>query len=124
MQSTLRPTFTSSAICKVAHTVVKKPFVGLGNPLDHKIRNSTTLLGPHTVRGRRVMSAAGDQSWVAQDERRMLHAVYRVGNMDAYIKYMQDCFGMKLLRYRDIKEEKYTNAFLGYKSELTNFCLE
>lgn len=70
------------------------------------------------------MSASEDQSWIAQDERRMLHAVYRVGNMDAYIKYMQDCFGMKLLRYRDIKEEKYTNAFLGYKSELTNFCLE
>lgn len=64
------------------------------------------------------------QDWLHQDERRMLHAVYRVGNMDEYIKYMQDCFGMKLLRYRDIKEEKYTNAFLGYGSELTNFCLE
>jgi lactoylglutathione lyase len=54
----------------------------------------------------------------------MLHAVYRVGNMDDYVKYMQDCFGMKLLRYRDIPEEKYTNAFLGYKPEETNFCLE
>jgi lactoylglutathione lyase len=54
----------------------------------------------------------------------MLHAVYRVGDMDKYIKYMQDCFGMKLLRYRDMKEDKYINAFLGYGSEKTNFALE
>ena len=54
----------------------------------------------------------------------MLHAVYRVGNMDEYIAYMKATFGMKLLRYRDIPEEKYTNAFLGYGPEATNFCLE
>jgi lactoylglutathione lyase len=72
-----------------------------------------------------AMSAAGAEgNWATQDERRMLHAVYRVGNMDEYIKYMQDCFGMKVLRYRDIKEEKYTNAFLGYGPETTNFCME
>lgn len=64
------------------------------------------------------------EQWAAQDTRRMLHAVYRVGDMDKYIKYMQDCFGMKLLRYRDMKEDKYINAFLGYGSEKTNFALE
>ena len=31
---------------------------------------------------------------------------------------------MKLLRKRDIPEEKYTNAFLGYGPEETNFAIE
>lgn len=31
---------------------------------------------------------------------------------------------MKLLRKRDIPEEKYTNAFLGYGPEETNFAVE
>jgi lactoylglutathione lyase len=31
---------------------------------------------------------------------------------------------MKLLRKRDIPEEKYTNAFLGYGPEDTNFVVE
>ncbi|KAK9824398.1 hypothetical protein WJX72_010013 [[Myrmecia] bisecta] len=54
----------------------------------------------------------------------MLHAVYRVGDMDATIDYYKKQFGMKQLRYRDIPEEKYTNAFLGFGSEKTNFALE
>jgi lactoylglutathione lyase len=69
-----------------------------------------------------VNASAAD--WAKQDERRMLHAVYRVGNMDEYIKYMKDCFGMQLLRYRDIPDEKYTNAFLGFGPETTNFAIE
>ena len=31
---------------------------------------------------------------------------------------------MKVLRMRDIPDEKYTNAFLGYGPEETNFVLE
>lgn len=69
-----------------------------------------------------VNASAAD--WAKQDERRMLHAVYRVGNMDEYIKYMQDCFGMQLLRYRDIPDEKYSNAFLGFGPETTHFAIE
>ena len=34
----------------------------------------------------------------------MLHAVYRVGDMDDSIAYYRDTLGMKLLRFRDIKE--------------------
>ena len=41
-----------------------------------------------------------------QDSRRMLHAVYRVGDMDDSIAYYRDTLGMKLLRFRDIKEVK------------------
>jgi len=66
--------------------------------------------------------AASD--WVKEDTRRLLHVVYRVGDMDATIDYYKKCFGMQLLRYRDIKEEKYTNAFLGYGNERTHFVTE
>ena len=48
--------------------------------------------------------AAPGSDWLAQDERRMLHAVYRVGDMDATIAFYKDCLGMQLLRYRDIPE--------------------
>jgi lactoylglutathione lyase len=58
------------------------------------------------------------------DNRRMLHVVYRVGDLDKTIKFYTECLGMKLLRKRDIPEEKYTNAFLGYGPEDTNFVVE
>jgi len=109
------------------------------------------------------------EQWVKDDERRMLHAVYRVGDMDATIEYYKKALGMQarwagapagrqkrdkewvvvaharvprmpcctlppeqlnpspltqLLRYRDIPDEKYTNAFLGYGSERSHFALE
>lgn len=38
--------------------------------------------------------------------------------------YMQDNMGMQLLRYRDIPEGKYSNAFLGYGDEREQFVLE
>lgn len=66
--------------------------------------------------------AAAD--WLQEDSRRLLHAVYRVGDMDATVEYYKKCFGMQLLRYRDVKEEKYINAFLGYGPETSHFVLE
>ncbi|KAG9132090.1 hypothetical protein Leryth_023699 [Lithospermum erythrorhizon] len=62
--------------------------------------------------------------WPKHDKRRMLHAVYRVGNLDRTIKFYTECFGMKLLRQRDIPEEKYSNAFLGFGSEESHFVVE
>lgn len=62
--------------------------------------------------------------WATQDTRRMLHAVYRVGDMENYINYMKNCFGMQLLRYRDVPEGKYSNAFLGFGPEQTHFAIE
>ncbi len=108
-------------LMKSVSTICKQSFV--------KRVLATTTRSPRISSSCRKFSlinamSSGSDEWIAQDERRMLHAVYRVGDMDKYISYMQECFGMKLLRYRDIKEEKYTNAFLGYKSELTNFCME
>lgn len=54
----------------------------------------------------------------------MLHAVYRVADMDKTIEYYEKHFGLKKVRYRDIPEEKYTNAFLAAGPEDKNFALE
>jgi lactoylglutathione lyase len=64
------------------------------------------------------------EDFTKKDNRRMLHVVYRVGDIDKTIKFYTECLGMKLLRQRVIPEEKYTNAFLGYGSEDTNFSVE
>lgn len=63
-------------------------------------------------------------TWARGDNRRLLHVVYRVGDIDKTIKFYTECLGMKLLRKRDIPEEKYTNAFLGYGPEDANFVVE
>ncbi|XP_057764906.1 lactoylglutathione lyase GLX1 isoform X1 [Salvia miltiorrhiza] len=62
--------------------------------------------------------------WPKKDKRRFLHAVYRVGDLDRTIKFYTECFGMKLLRKRDIPEEKYANAFLGFGPEDSQFVVE
>lgn len=64
------------------------------------------------------------QEWAKKDKRRLLHVVYRVGDLDKTIKFYTECLGMKLLRKRDIPEERYTNAFLGFGPEETNFVVE
>ncbi|XP_042375249.1 lactoylglutathione lyase GLX1-like [Zingiber officinale] len=62
--------------------------------------------------------------WAQKDKRRFLHAVYRVGNLDRTIEFYTECLGMKLLRKRDIPEEKYSNAFLGFGPEDSHFVVE
>ncbi|KAL2495401.1 glyoxalase I-like protein [Forsythia ovata] len=62
--------------------------------------------------------------WPKKDKHRFLHAVYRVGDLDRTIKFYTECLGMKLLRKRDIPEEKYSNAFLGFGPEETHFAVE
>ena len=59
-----------------------------------------------------------------KDNRRLLHVVYRVGNLEKTIKFYTEVLGMKLLRQRDIPDEKYTNAFLGFGPEESNFVVE
>ncbi|XP_024985665.1 probable lactoylglutathione lyase, chloroplastic [Cynara cardunculus var. scolymus] len=62
--------------------------------------------------------------WLRKDKRRMLHVVYRVGDLEKTIKFYTECLGMKLLRQRNIPEERYANAFLGYGPEESNFVIE
>uniref|UniRef100_A0A0A0LHW7 Lactoylglutathione lyase n=1 Tax=Cucumis sativus TaxID=3659 RepID=A0A0A0LHW7_CUCSA len=82
-----------------------------------------------TVAGNAAQASTSSSSenlldWVKQDKRRMLHVVYRVGDLDKTIKFYTECLGMKLLRKRDIPEEKYTNAFLGFGPEDSHFVIE
>ncbi|KAM3282151.1 lactoylglutathione lyase GLX1 isoform X1 [Capsicum chacoense] len=71
-----------------------------------------------------ALSDENASDWIKKDKRRMLHVVYRVGNLDKTIKFYSECLGMKLLRKRDIPEERYSNAFLGYGPEESNFAVE
>ncbi|KAK1285870.1 putative lactoylglutathione lyase, chloroplast [Acorus calamus] len=71
-----------------------------------------------------AVTQEGALEWVKKDNRRLLHVVYRVGDMDKTIKFYTECLGMKLLRKRDIPEERYTNAFLGYGPEDSQFVVE
>ena len=52
------------------------------------------------------MAAASEdlKQWPQKDTRRFLHAVYRVGDLDATIEYYKKHFGMKQLRYRDVPD--------------------
>lgn len=62
--------------------------------------------------------------WAKKDKRRFLHVVYRVGDLDRTIKFYTECLGMQLLRKRDVPEEKYSNAFLGFGPEESHFVVE
>ncbi|KAK1439456.1 hypothetical protein QVD17_05274 [Tagetes erecta] len=62
--------------------------------------------------------------WSTKDKRKMLHVVYRVGDLEKTIKFYTECLGMKVLRQRNIPEERYANAFVGYGPEETNFVIE
>ncbi|KAI7741193.1 hypothetical protein M8C21_005269, partial [Ambrosia artemisiifolia] len=62
--------------------------------------------------------------WSTKDNRKMLHVVYRVADLDKTIKFYTQCLGMKVLRQRNIPEERYANAFLGYGPEHTHFVIE
>jgi lactoylglutathione lyase len=44
--------------------------------------------------------------------------------LQKYTDFATKQLGMKLLRSRDIPEEKYSNAFFGYGPETTNFASE
>ncbi|CAM6094596.1 unnamed protein product [Calypogeia fissa] len=72
------------------------------------------------------MAAAAESlvEFSKKDKRRLLHVVYRVGNLERTIQFYTEVLGMKLLRKRDIPQEKYTNAFLGYGPEDTHFLVE
>ncbi len=44
------------------------------------------------------MASPSPSSWPKEDKRRNLHAVYRVGDLEAHIKFYTENFGMKLVR--------------------------
>lgn len=71
-----------------------------------------------------MSATAKAAGWAGEDTRRMLHAVYRVGDLQKTIDFYTQCLGMRVLRQRDIPDEKYTNVFLGYGDEHDHFAVE
>src|SRR3990172_11957206 len=55
---------------------------------------------------------------------RILHTMFRVGDLDRSIDFYTKVLGMKLLRRRDFPEGKFTLAFVGYGDESESAVLE
>ncbi|GAB4854306.1 hypothetical protein Ancab_022892 [Ancistrocladus abbreviatus] len=59
-----------------------------------------------------VIAEENALEWAKNDKRRLLHVVYRVGDLDKTIKFYTECLGMKLLRKRDIRRSDIQMLFL------------
>jgi lactoylglutathione lyase len=71
-----------------------------------------------------VLQIMAESDWPKKDNRRFLHVVYRVGDLERAIKFYTESLGFKLLRQRDVPQEKYANAFVGFGTELSYFAIE
>ncbi|KAM7257594.1 hypothetical protein ACFE04_013335 [Oxalis oulophora] len=139
MASTIRPSLATLRLPHDTHRFARRlSFLGSGGAAQGHISGVKAF---NILRRERckpiVASTAGNPAhastaatqenlleWAKNDNRRMLHVVYRVGDLDRTIKFYTECLGMKLLRKRDIPEERYTNAFLGYGPEDSHFVIE
>jgi lactoylglutathione lyase len=55
---------------------------------------------------------------------RLLHTMFRVGNLQRSIDFYSEILGMKLLRQKDYPDGRFTLAFVGYGSETDNTVIE
>nr|XP_043626058.1 probable lactoylglutathione lyase, chloroplastic [Erigeron canadensis] len=115
----------SSVLCSWPVKLQPQPF---GLKACKLVRNERNCVSPKTfasmAKGSTTTTKESASEWVKRDNRRLLHVVYRVGDLDRTIKFYKECLGMKLLRIRDNTEERYTNAFLGYGAEDSHFVIE
>ncbi|KAL8156676.1 hypothetical protein AgCh_001682 [Apium graveolens] len=71
----------------------------------------------------RVVPSSELLEWPKKDKLGFLNIMSRVGDLVRTIKFYTEGFVMKLLRKRDIPEEKNTNAFLGFGPEESQVSL-
>jgi lactoylglutathione lyase len=55
---------------------------------------------------------------------RILHTMFRVGDLDRSIAFYTEVLGMKLLRRKDFPDGKFTLAFVGYGEESEGAVIE
>lgn len=55
---------------------------------------------------------------------RILHTMVRVGNLEKSLEFYTQVLGMKLLRYKDYPDGRFTLAFVGYQDEEKGTVLE
>ena len=58
------------------------------------------------------------------NNRRILHTMIRISDMERSIRFYTEILGMKVLRVLDQPEDKYTLTFLGYSGESESTVLE
>ncbi|MCZ6802346.1 MAG: lactoylglutathione lyase [Proteobacteria bacterium] len=56
--------------------------------------------------------------------KRILHTMFRVGDLDRSINFYTNVLGMKLLRKSENEEFEYTLAFIGYADESESAVIE
>ncbi len=55
---------------------------------------------------------------------RLLHTMFRVGDLDQSLAFYTGVLGMRLLRRNDYPEGKFTLAFVGYQDEKDGAVIE
>lgn len=55
---------------------------------------------------------------------RILHTMFRVGDLDRSLAFYTEVLGMRLLRRQDYPEGRFTLAFVGYGDEADGAVLE
>lgn len=55
---------------------------------------------------------------------RLLHTMFRVGDLECSIDFYTQVLGMQLLRRKDYPDGKFTLAFVGYGDEADNTVIE
>lgn len=55
---------------------------------------------------------------------RLLHTMFRVGDLDRSIAFYTEVLGMRLLRRQDYPEGRFTLAFVGYQDEAEGAVIE
>jgi lactoylglutathione lyase len=55
---------------------------------------------------------------------RILHTMLRVADLERSTRFYTDVMGMRVLRKRDVPDQKYTLAFVGYDDESQGAVLE
>ena len=55
---------------------------------------------------------------------RILHTMLRVGDLERSTRFYTDVLGMRVLRRRDVPDQKYTLVFVGYDDESRSAVLE
>ncbi len=55
---------------------------------------------------------------------RLLHTMFRVGNLERSIEFYTEVLGMKLLRQKEYPEGEFTLAFVGYGEESDTAVIE
>lgn len=61
---------------------------------------------------------------ITSSSARLLHTMLRVRNLDASLAFYIGHLGMRLLRWRDFTEQRFTLAFVGYDDEERGAVIE